>query len=89
MKCFFFKPEERHKYDIEFDFTRLIQPAFGDRIKIGKEAVQGGLMTANEWRKGEGMTPKDGGDNLMVQRQMISLSKIDDPDFKRGITNNG
>jgi HK97 family phage portal protein len=75
MKCWLLTPEERLTMDIEFDFNSLLQPELKDRITSGKEAVQGGLYTPNEWRMTEGMQPKDGGDKLLVQQQMIPIDK--------------
>lgn len=75
IKAWLLKPEERSVIDVEFDFTRLIRADFYDRIKAGKEAVQGGLMTPNEWRFDEGFAPLAGGDVLLVQQQMIPIEK--------------
>lgn len=78
MKIWLLKPEERPFYDIEFDFTTLVMPELGERIKMYKEAIQGGVMTPNQTRAIEGWQPKDGGDELYMQKQMVKLSKIDD-----------
>lgn len=76
MKCWLLTPEERLSVDIEFDPSQLLQPGLSDRIKTYKEAVQGGIMAANEARAEEGWNPKDGGDDLLVQRQMVALKDL-------------
>lgn len=86
MKAWLLTPEERLQYDIEFDFNALLRPDFAERIKMGKEGVQGGLITPNEFRTSEGYSPKDGGDDLLVQQQMMQLSKIGD--IQRGSATN-
>jgi hypothetical protein len=75
MKAWLLTPAERLTMDIEFDFNSLLQPEMKERITSGKEAVQGGLFTPNEWRMTEGMQPKEGGDQLLVQQQMIPINK--------------
>lgn len=76
IKANLFSPEDRAQYDIEFDFKSLLRPDFYDRVKAGKEGVQGGLITPNEWRLEEGMPSLDGGDSLLVQQQMIKLENV-------------
>lgn len=78
MKARLLTPEERVRMDIEFDLEELLQPSFAERVKTGKEAVQGGLLMPNEWRESEGKSPAQGGNRLLVQQQMIGLDKIDD-----------
>lgn len=75
MKVWLLTPAERLTMEIEFDFDELVQPGLKDRITSGKEAVQGGLLTPNEWRSNEGMQPMNGGDKLLVQQQMIPIDK--------------
>jgi len=76
IKANLFSPEDRAQYDIEFDFKSLLRPDFYDRVKAGKEGVQGGLITPNEWRLEEGMQSLEGGDSLLVQQQMIKLENV-------------
>ncbi len=73
MKAWLLTPEQRLTTDIEFDFNALLRPDLADRIKAGKEAVQGGLMTPNEYRLTEGWQPVTGGDVAYMQQQMIPL----------------
>jgi HK97 family phage portal protein len=78
MKAALLTPEERLTIDIEFDFNALLRPDQAERIKMYKDAVQGGVMTPNEARAQEGWAAKEGGDSLLVQQQMVKLENIDD-----------
>lgn len=79
--------EERSRMCIEFDLEELLMPSFAARVTSGKEAVQGGLMMPNEWRKSVGLPPVTGGDRLLVQQQMVGLDQIDK--IPRGAISNG
>lgn len=70
------KPEERHLIDIDFDIDALLMPSFAERIKAGKEAVSGALLTPNEWRRREGMMPLKGGDSAYMQQQMVPIDML-------------
>jgi HK97 family phage portal protein len=87
MKIWLLSAEERQTIDIEFDFNSLLRPDQADRIKIYKEAVQGGIMTCNEARACEGWKPLEGGDSLLVQQQMIALEDLED--LQRGQSTDG
>lgn len=80
MKIWLLPVNERSTIEIEFDFNSLLRPDQADRIKTYREAVQGGIITPNEARKGEGLKPLDGGDSLIVQQQMMKLENIDSVD---------
>lgn len=73
MKAWLLTPEERLEYDIEFDFEALLRPDKGERLKIYKEAIQGGVMTPNEARLQEGWEAIEGGDTLFMQQQMLPI----------------
>lgn len=87
MKRALLTPEERRIYEFEFDLSQLLRPDLAERVTAGKTAVQGGLITPNEWRREEGMEPKKGGDDLLVQQQMIALPMLGE--VNRGGGNNG
>jgi HK97 family phage portal protein len=76
LKVRLLKPEERNTIDIEFDLNQLLQPALSERIKTLKEAITGGLMSPNESRLTEGWQPKEGGDELFMQQQMIPIKSL-------------
>lgn len=70
--------EEQKKFVFRFDLDDLLQPEFSERVKTGKEAVTGGLMTPDEWRTEEGYAPKGGGDKLYLQQQMTPIEQLKD-----------
>jgi HK97 family phage portal protein len=76
MKVWLLTPEERQKMDIEFDFDSLLRPDLFERIKVYKEAVQGGIVTPNQARRYEGWPALTGGDELYMQRQMIPIKDL-------------
>lgn len=76
---------ERDTMEIEFDFQSLLQQDKSARIKSGKEAVQGGLMSPNQFRLSEGWKPEPGGDKLYMQQQMVPMDILDK--IERGNTN--
>jgi HK97 family phage portal protein len=77
MKCWLLPPEERLLIEICFDACDLLMPAISDRITMYKNAIQGGLMPSNEARRAEGWNPLPGGDDLLVQRQMVALKDLE------------
>ena len=77
MRCNLLTPEQRDTVDIAFDFDALLNSNFSERVKAGKEAVTGGLMTPNQWRATEGFKPLPGGDSLYMQQQMVPLEMLD------------
>ncbi len=76
MICWLLPVEQRMSYEICFDPCDLLMPAIGDRIKMYKDGVQGGIMTPDEARTEEGWQKKPGGDKLYMQRQMVSLEDL-------------
>lgn len=67
--AFRFGPDQR----VEFDTSPLLRTAFQERIEGLTRAIQGGLMTVNEGRLREGLSPVEGGDQPLVQQQMVTL----------------
>lgn len=61
---------------IELDTQALLRTNFETRINGLTKAVQGGLMTPNETRLKEGLAPVVGGDEVYLQRQMVSLETM-------------
>ena len=77
MKCNLLSAEERLKTEIEFDFSALLRPDLSERIKNGKEAVTGGILTPNEVRESEGWKAIPGGDTLFLQQQMTPIEQLE------------
>jgi HK97 family phage portal protein len=63
-------PQNEH---IDFDVSALIRMDFEGRINGRVKAVQGALMTPNEARQAEGLSPLPHGDDLFLQAQMVAL----------------
>ena len=63
---------------IELDTSALLRTDFAARIDGLTKAIQGGLMTPDEARAKEGMSPVDGGGVAYLQRQMTPIDKIGD-----------
>lgn len=78
MKARLLTPAEALTTDIEFDFNSLLQPSYADRVKTYKEAIMAGMTAPNEARAKEGDAPKEGGDNLYMQQQMVPLKDLQD-----------
>jgi HK97 family phage portal protein len=75
MKAWLVAPEERAEIEIEFDFNALLRPDMAERMKMYKEGIQGGVITPNEGRAMEGLVKLEGGDKLLVQKQMIPVEQ--------------
>jgi HK97 family phage portal protein len=84
MKANLLTPAERDTIDISFDFDDLLQADYADRVKSGKDGITGGLITPNEWRAGEGLSPVPGGDKLFLQQQMTPIDQLETIDRNKG-----
>jgi HK97 family phage portal protein len=84
MKSWLLTIEEQQTMEIRFDFDGLLEASESDRVKAGKEAVQGGIKTPNEVRKRAGDPPLPGGDSLFMQQQMVPVNQL--ATLKRGGT---
>lgn len=69
-------PAERRKYKVQFDFSELLRGDSKGRAEYLSKMTQNGLMTRNEARKLEGLSPVDGGDKLTAQVNLTTLDKI-------------
>lgn len=63
---------------IEFDVSSLLRMDFTARVEGLTKSIQGGLLTPNEAREKENLEPVEGGDDLFMQRQMTSVSLLED-----------
>jgi HK97 family phage portal protein len=61
---------------IEFDERALLRMDYKLRIEALTKAVQGGVMAPNEARLGEGLPPVAGGDQVFLQKQMVSIDML-------------
>lgn len=67
---------ERLTVTVEFNFEGLLRADSAARASFYSQMVQNGIMTRNEVRRLENLPPKDGGDDLTVQSNMIPVSKL-------------
>ena len=64
------------RYEIEFDFDRLLRADFNARMEGYQKAVNAGIYAPNEPRAMEGLAPKDGGDRLLVNGTMVPVDQV-------------
>lgn len=68
-----FTIQERSLYDIKFAIDDLLQSEPESRVSVYSTMVNNGMMTRNEVRRREGLSPVDGGDDLTIQTNLQSL----------------
>lgn len=73
------KPEERRRYEVEFDFVELLRADSKARAEFLSKMVNNGLMTRNEGRELERLPPIEGADQLTVQGALIDLKDLGKP----------
>ena len=69
-------PSQRRRYTVEFSLDAILRGSLKDRLEIGAQAVQNGLMTRNEWRQLENMPPVDGADVLTAQVNLAPIASL-------------
>ena len=57
----------------DFDEAQLLRADVMTRYNAGRIGVLSGVLTPNEFRASEGLSPKEGGDNLMVPANTAAL----------------
>jgi len=77
MKKWLLPPEERKKYDIEFDFSAFIRGNEREQADVAKTRMSSGQTTINEERRERGRRPVEGGDKIYLQQQMIPLDDLE------------
>lgn len=73
--CNLMRPEERARYEVEFDFDALLRMDAKSRHETYDKAIQTGQLTPNEARALEGRGPLPGGDALLVQGAMVPIDQ--------------
>ncbi|MFX9003728.1 phage portal protein, partial [Acinetobacter baumannii] len=63
------------KYEFEFKIKDLLRASITARISNNKSRIESGQATINEVRKEEGFSPVEGGDNLMIAANLITLDR--------------
>ena len=69
-------PQDKYKYRPKFSVDGLLRADVAKRSEYYVRMTQNGLMTRNEARDLEDWAPLPGGDELMVQMQMVPLQDI-------------
>ena len=69
-------PQDKYKYRPKFSVDGLLRSDVAKRSEYYVRMTQNGLMTRNEARDLEDLAPLPGGDELMVQMQMVPLQDI-------------
>lgn len=67
---------QRAEFVSEFDMEKLIRPDANTRATVAATRVSNGLMTRNEARKLDNLPPMEGGDQLTVQSNMVSIDQL-------------
>lgn len=62
-------------YEFEFKLKDLLRASFVTRTDTNRTRIESGQATINEVRREEGYTPVEGGDNLMVAANLITLDR--------------
>lgn len=62
---------------VDLDVSALLRTNLQARMEALTKGVQGGILTPNEARKSEGLTPIEGGDGAFMQRQNTPIDLLD------------
>jgi HK97 family phage portal protein len=72
-----FSPQERAAgLCVEFNMDALLRSSLKERMEVYAQASQNGIFTRNECREYENLPPKDGGDMLTAQSNLLPLDKL-------------
>lgn len=63
-------------YEFEFKLKDLLRASFATRTTNNRVRIESAQATINEVRKEEGYGPVDGGDNLMMAANLITLDRV-------------
>ena len=63
----------------EYNVDGLLRGDFKTRMDGYGRAIQSGVLKPNEAREFENLPPAEGGDKLLVQVNMTSIEKLDEP----------
>lgn len=73
---------------LNFDTDYLLRSDFKSRLEGLSKAVQGGIYSPNEARKKEGLEPKENGDDIYFQAQMVRVGESTIDGTNVGVSNN-
>lgn len=69
-------PQERSRFDVEFNLDGLLRASLKDRMEIYTKAVQNGIFNRNESRQYENMPPYTGGEIYTAQSNLLPIDKL-------------
>lgn len=69
-------PQDQVSYYAEFNVEGLMRADSRGRAELYASMISHGLRTANELRELDNLPPKDGGDELIIQSNMIPLKML-------------
>lgn len=84
----FTKREKEDNYYFNFNVDAILRSAFKERIETYAQAVQNGILTANECRSLENRAGLEGGDDLVVNGNIMKLKDASIQYQKNGGENN-
>lgn len=71
-----FSARDKATLTVKFDFDALLRADQGARFEAWQKGINAAMVTPNEARQKEGMAPIAGGDQLLVNGNMIPISQI-------------
>jgi phage portal protein BeeE len=71
-KKLFTQGERRVRYDVRFNYDAFLRADRKTRYDAHRIGITSGFLTRNEARIEEGMTPLDGGDDLLTPLNMVN-----------------
>lgn len=80
------RPADRAELYAEYDLDQLLAPDSQARSTLYSTQVQNGLKTRNEIREKEGDPAMEGGDQLTIQSNLMSLAQLDSQNSTGGGT---
>jgi HK97 family phage portal protein len=76
----------RKKMQCRFNVDALLRADSASRAAFYSSLLSSGVLSINECRAKEGLSPVDGGDNLHIQMNQLPLSSMND--YAASVTNN-
>ena len=77
-------PDRRRDMVAEFDFDALLRADMGARFEAWQKGINAAMVTPNEARGKEGLPPVTGGDQLMINGNMVPINQAGRVERPRG-----
>ena len=69
------RPERRERTAVEFDLDALLRADMGARFDAWQKGINAAMVTPNEARARENLDPVQGGDQLLINGNMVPISQ--------------